>query len=191
MSNYRLDYSEPENERDNPHDVSLEHLDEIIYGGKPSALPTVTWDELDVFEQYALELLSKGETLLTPNYRTTYDRLLGMGLVTLIPAELTTFPYDGKELQITPAGRAILPMDALAIERALADASVEAHAETLARVKVLEAENARLRAGIQAVLDNGLEHWASGDWYVQDEKSGKMWNGVREAAAGLKELLGK
>jgi hypothetical protein len=38
MSDKPIIYTEPENERDNPHNVPLESLDEIIYGGKPAAL---------------------------------------------------------------------------------------------------------------------------------------------------------
>lgn len=147
------------------HNTDGENMDEIVFGGKPAALKQVTWDNLDVFEQYALELISRGETLLTPNYRTTYDRLLGMELVELIPAELTTFPYAGKELRITPAGRALLPapetltpseLDAAIYGtpgywEAMSNASVEAHAVTLERVKALEDENARLRAALENI----------------------------------------
>lgn len=43
--------------------------------------------------------------------------------------------------------------DALAIERALADASVEAHAETLEKMRALEEENARLRAALKPFAD--------------------------------------
>lgn len=135
----------------------------------------VTRNDLDAFEQYALELLSRGETLLTPNRKPTYDRLLGMGLATLIPAVLTTFPYDGKELRITPAGRALLPtpdttvngctrchtnaavvrglcVDCAGAEIDLGVASVDAHAKTLERVTALEAENARLRDAMLEAL---------------------------------------
>lgn len=139
MSNYRLDYNEPENERDNPHDVSLEHLDEIIYGGKPSALPMVTWDELSAELQTGLRQLVEGRHI---------DSDLEDALEVLGLAEYVEYAHA---VWATDAGRAILPMDAVTIERALGEASLEAHAETLGKMQALEAENARLRAALEDI----------------------------------------
>lgn len=150
MSNYRLDYNEPENEHDNPHDVSLEHLDEIIYGGKPAALKQVTWDDLTKELQHALLATSRDEEIKFVEAEYLYDN----GLIAYKPPTM----IGVSRYRLTPAGRALLPAPTLTPQalgaaiygtseywQQMNSASIEAHTETLERVKVLEAENARLR----------------------------------------------
>ena len=79
---------------------------------------------------------------------------------TLTPSELDAAVYGGNPSAATVAGFALDEINrlererdnAIAIERALADASIEAHTETLQRVKALEAENARLRGSLERIL---------------------------------------
>lgn len=100
MAEYNIDYIEPENERDNPHDVGLEELDAIIYSGKPPALPTVTWEGLTASQQNAMLMANK-----SPFFPFTLPEIMACEWL----AENGLLSDLDGEYMLTEAGRALLP----------------------------------------------------------------------------------
>lgn len=120
MAEYNIDYIEPENERDNPHDVGLEELDAIIYSGKPSAVQAVTWEGLSEDEQNAILLFRKYNRVGYPTdeqTRIVIEGLTEKGVIAVNSDVGHVF---------TEAGRALLPKAGAEMQPTLAELEAKA-----------------------------------------------------------------